>query len=149
MSDLVDDFVGPFQTDLFVEVNLFSEVPLHKVDLDAAGLVRIQLIQDLVLLLVLEDISMSLPHLKEVLEEALASREVARLDGGGVVLLILQEFSVETELPNVVSKLLDSFFRPSLDTLQEFALVTVVEVFNRFLELDLCRSERVNLHEPL
>ena len=50
---------------------------------------------------------------------------------------------------HIVGELLQSWLGPPLNPLEILALVSIVEIFNRLLELDLRGSQRMDLHELL
>lgn len=54
IPDVLYDFLGTFQRQDFEIFDFLSKVLLHEVYLDGAGLVRIQLIEDLLNLLIME-----------------------------------------------------------------------------------------------
>jgi len=85
--------------------------------------------------------------LLEELDEALSCAEDGELLAG--VVCHLQEGELEAKAPDVVGKSLDALLWPSLDALEELALVLVVELLDALLELDLCGTQRVDLLELL
>ena len=54
IPDVLYDFLGTFQRQDFEIFDFLSKVLLHEVHLDGAGLVRIQLVEDLLNLLIME-----------------------------------------------------------------------------------------------
>jgi len=114
-----------------VELDFLSEVPLGQIDLNCAGLVGIQLAKNLLNLIILKvDVWWVRADEKEILDKALTGAETS---GGHLVLLfgwLLQECDVDTILSDEVGKLLNRCFRPSLNTLQELALMTIIEILN-------------------
>jgi hypothetical protein len=81
IPDVLYDFLGAFQRQDFEIFDFLSKVLLHEVYLDGAGLVRIQLIEDLLNLLVMEkDMRRVRVQEQEVVNESFTGAEVYRSD---------------------------------------------------------------------
>jgi len=81
IPDVLYDFLGAFQRQDFEIFDFLSKVLLHEVYLDGAGLVRIQLIEDLLNLLVMEkDMRRVRVQEQEVVNESFTGAEVDRSD---------------------------------------------------------------------
>jgi len=120
---------------------------LHEPQLYHPGKERIQIIQDGVNLEIAEVLTPSTHHVLEVLDKALSRAEGGELLAG--LIASLQVWEVESVAPDVVGKPLDALLWPSLDALEELALVLVVELLDAPLELDLCGAKWMDLLELL
>jgi hypothetical protein len=81
IPDILYDFLGTFQRQNFEIFDFLSKVLLNEVYLDGAGLVRIQLIEDLLNLLVMEkDMRRVRVQEQEVVYESFTGAEIYRSD---------------------------------------------------------------------
>lgn len=62
---------------------------------------------------------------------------------------LLEECNIQAILSDVVCKLLELTLWPPLDATKELPLVSLVEVFDGLLELDLSSPQWMDLHELL
>jgi len=62
---------------------------------------------------------------------------------------LLEECNIQAVLSDVVCKLLELTLWPPLDATKELPLVSLVEVFDGLLELDLSCPQWMDLHELL
>ena len=100
-------------------MDLFTVVVLDQGDLHDACEVWIQLINDRIRFFIGEVHVLRTSNFIEELSESFSSAEV--VDPGGIERISLQEGDIKTVCPNVVCKLLDRLFRPSLNTSKEFS----------------------------
>ena len=130
-----------------MEVDLFDEEALDVVDLDDTGVVGVQLVQNEVDFLISKVIKLTVGrshYFVEVLLNSLPRTESEHQPGRKRVRRVLSHTPEETQVhamgTHIVRELLQRWLRPPLDPLQILPLVSIVEVLNRFLELDLSRT---------
>jgi hypothetical protein len=120
---------------------------LEEPELDHACEEWIQIIQNRVNLELTELSALALDDFFEVLDEAFPRAEVR--ESLSCAFASLQEDQVKAVASQMVSESLNALLWPSLDALQELALVLVMELLDAALELDLCGSQWMYLLELL
>lgn len=141
---------------LGVEVDFFDEEALDVVDLDDTRVVGVQFVQNQVDFLISKIIKLTVGrshHFAEILLNPLPRAESEHQTGCKRVRRVLSHTPEVTQVhamgTHIVRELLERWLGPPLNSLQILPLVPIVEVLDRFLELDLSCPQRMNLHELL
>lgn len=126
---------------------------LNESQLDDAGVEWIKVVQDCVDLKILESVLCFIllsDDILKVLNQSFSGAE----DLGGqtslrLIRALLKVLNIKTIHAKVISESLNGILRVSLDSLQVLSLMFIMELLDRFLELDLSGPHRMDLVELL
>lgn len=129
-----------------VEVDFFLKVILDQEDLENAREVRIQFVHNGINFFIRIPLLFG-DDIHEVLSESIPSAKLISFSLFQGVRVSRKEVNVETVHSDVICKLLNTLFRPSLHSAEEFSRVLLLKFCDALLELYLSSSQWMDLHE--